>query len=232
MNWLIRNPEPSDFHEMMSLSKRVYPFTTPWTVEQMECHYLIFSEGQFIAVHPESGAIVGIAFALRIDWHDYDMRASWRDYTDQGWFTNHDPNGTTLYGAEIMADPECRGQGVGKALYRKRHEFAQKLGLRRIRAGARLRGYHKYSQQLTPEQYLQKVALGEIFDPTISFQMKHGYRVLDVVPGYLVPDPESLGYAAVIEWLNPALATAKDYELQEFYFQKNIVSRAALGKSA
>jgi hypothetical protein len=35
--------------------------------------------------------------------------------------------------------------------------------------------------------------------------------VIAVVSGYLRYDPESLGFAAVIEWLNPAVATAEDY---------------------
>ena len=43
------------------------------------------------------------------------------------------------------------------------------------------------------------------YDPTLSFQLKEGFHVLAVVPHYLSDDPESLGYAAVIEWLNPEL---------------------------
>jgi hypothetical protein len=34
--------------------------------------------------------------------------------------------------------------------------------------------------------------------------------VLAVVHAYLRNDPESLGYAAVIEWLNPAVALPED----------------------
>jgi hypothetical protein len=44
---------------------------------------------------------------------------------------------------------------------------------------------------------------GELSDPTLSFQLRRGFRVLATVSGYLRHDPESLGYAAVIEWLNP-----------------------------
>jgi hypothetical protein len=43
------------------------------------------------------------------------------------------------------------------------------------------------------------------YDPTLSFQLKEGFHVLAVVPHYLTDDPESMGYAAVIEWLNPEL---------------------------
>ena len=41
-------------------------------------------------------------------------------------------------------------------------------------------------------------------DPTLSFQLARGFRVIGVVGGYLRFDPESLGKAAVIERVNPA----------------------------
>ncbi|MHB1299151.1 MAG: hypothetical protein ACYC0B_11535, partial [Gemmatimonadaceae bacterium] len=37
--------------------------------------------------------------------------------------------------------------------------------------------------------------------------LNRGFEVLAVVEGYLRHDPESLGWAALIEWLNPAVAT-------------------------
>ena len=47
-------------------------------------------------------------------------------------------------------------------------------------------------------------------DPTLSFQLKQGFHVLAVVSKYLRNDPESHGYAALIEWLNPDLASDAD----------------------
>jgi hypothetical protein len=81
----------------------------------------------------------------------------------------------------------------------------ERLGLRRIRAGARLRGYHAHADRLTAEEYVARVVRGEIHDPTLSFQLKRGFKVIAVVSGYLRHDPESLGHAAVIEWINPAV---------------------------
>jgi GNAT superfamily N-acetyltransferase len=126
-------------------------------------------------------------------------------------FTNHDPdNGHTLYAAEVMVDPEHQGRGVGKALYAARRELVRRLGLWRIRAGARLRGYHRHAHDMTALLYAEKVAHGELFDPTVSFQIKQGFRIIGVVTGYLRNDPESRGYAALIEWLNPEAAAAGD----------------------
>jgi hypothetical protein len=126
-------------------------------------------------------------------------------------FTNHDPVGHTLYGAEIMVDPEARRRGVGQAIYAARRDLARRLGLRRIRAGARLRGYRRYHDSLTPESYVRAVVNGSIADPTLTFQLKQRFNVIAVVSGYLQHDPESLGHAAVIEWINHDVARRRDY---------------------
>jgi hypothetical protein len=56
---------------------------------------------------------------------------------------------------------------------------------------------------MSATEYAARVERGELRDATLSFQLKHGFRVIAVARGYLRDDPESLGYAAVIEWLNP-----------------------------
>ncbi|HVB38347.1 MAG TPA: hypothetical protein VND92_07410 [Vicinamibacterales bacterium] len=86
----------------------------------------------------------------------------------------------------------------------------QRLGLLRIRAGARLRHYHRHAARMDAREYVRRVLRGELRDPTLTFQLKQGFVVLGVVAGYLQHDPESLGYAAVIEWMNPLVATAED----------------------
>jgi len=63
----------------------------------------------------------------------------------------------------------------------------------------------------TPEEYVVRVTAGKLKDPTLTFQLKEGFEVLGVVSGYLHYDAESLGYAAVIEWINRQVAKAEDY---------------------
>lgn len=148
--------------------------------------------------------------AVRTRWDDYDFGTDWRDFTAGGMFTNHDPeHGRTLYAAEVMVDPVWRGRGIGARLYDARRELTIRLGLRRIRAGARLRGYHRFAADMTAADYVRRVERGEVRDPTLSFQLGRGFHVLTVISGYLRHDPESLGYAAVIEWLNPAFAQSE-----------------------
>lgn len=203
----VRTTRPDDIPALIALCHAVYPGSPAWSPAQLESHQRVFPEGQFVAVDPEDGALFGMAASLIVFWDDYDITTSWRDFTEGGMFTNHDPvRGRTLYGAEIMVHPAVQGRGVGTALYAAREELVRRLGLLRIRAGARLRGYHRYAGRLTPNEYVARVVRGAIFDATLSFQLRRGFRILTVISSYLRHDPESLGYAAVIEWLNPDLA--------------------------
>ena len=65
-----------------------------------------------------------------------------------------------------------------------------------------------------PGDYVAAVVRGEVRDPTLSFQLRRGFRVIGLADGYLVNDPESQGHAALIEWLNPDLAKPSDYASQ------------------
>ena len=208
---VIRQTQPGDFPGIIALCLAVYPETPPWTEAQLASHLRVFPEGQWVAVSPEDG-VIGVAASLIVLWDDYDFTTSWRELTAAVTFVNHDPvRGRTLYGAEIMVHPAWQGRGVGKRFYAEREALARRLGLLRIRAGARLRGYGRYAGSMSVEQYVIRVVRGELTDPTLTFQLRRGFRVLAVVPGYLAHDPESLGYAAVIEWLNPEVARPADY---------------------
>lgn len=198
----VRNTRPEDFDGIIDLTRRVYPGSPPWSREQLASHLAVFPEGQFVAL--AGNAIVGMAASLIVLWDDYEFETNWKDFTASGTFTNHDPaRGRTLYGAEVMVDPARQGQGIGTVIYDARRGLAVRLGLRRIRAGARLRGYHHVADRMSADEYVKRVESGEFTDPTLTFQLHRGFHVLAVVAGYLRHDPESLGYAAVIEWLNP-----------------------------
>ncbi|HUO86955.1 MAG TPA: GNAT family N-acetyltransferase [Thermoanaerobaculia bacterium] len=203
----VRPTEPADFSGIVALCRSVYPGNVPYDPQMLASHLEVFPAGQLTAVEvaPEGGEerVVGMAASLIIDWNDYDVEHGWRDFTARGYFVNHDPSGHTLYGAEVMVDPAMQGHGVGSALYEARDELMRRLGLWRIRAGARLRGYHAHADRLAAEEYVAKVVAGELRDPTLSFQLHRGFTVLAVVSGYLRNDPKSLGHAAVIEKLNP-----------------------------
>ncbi len=188
---------------MITLTEATYPGSPPWREKQLHSHIAQFPEGQLVAIDKASGEVVGMAASLIILWDDYNFDSNWRDFTSNGTFANHDPvRGKTLYGAEVMVLPGRRGLGIGKALYAARREIAERFELKRIRAGARLRGYHRVAHRMTAAEYAERIARGQMRDATLSFQLREGFHVLGVAENYLGHDPESLGWAAVIEWLN------------------------------
>jgi GNAT superfamily N-acetyltransferase len=218
---IVRSVRPEDFSQITELTRKVYPESMPWKEPQLASQHEVFPDGQLAAVESDTQHLVGLALSLIIRWDDYNLTDSWLDFTNYGMFTNHDPvSGRTLYGAEVMVDPAAQRRGVGSKLYQARRELVERLGLRRIRAAARLRGYHRHAKRLSAEQYVVQVIRGELKDPTLSFQIKHGFEVIAVVPGYLKNDPASLGYAAVIEWLNPKVAKPEDSAGRDPRFQR------------
>jgi GNAT superfamily N-acetyltransferase len=208
----VRQTTTADFAGIMALTCSTYPGAPSWTEAQLAAHLRVFPEGQMVAVDEATGAIVGMAASLIVLWDDYELTTSWRDFTAAGTFANHDPaRGRTLYGAEIMVSPEVQGHGIGTKLYAAREALARRLGLLRIRAGARLRDYHRHADRLSPNEYVAAVIRGELVDRTLTFQLRRGFRVLGVVSNYLRHDPESLGNAAVIEWVNEEVAAREGY---------------------
>lgn len=206
----IRHLAVRDFTRIREIGKALYPKEKPWRPHTLQSQLDHFARGQMVAVESDTDRVVGYAASLIIVWEDYGHGHTWREITANGSFATHDPTGRTLYGADVMVDPVCQGQGIGKLFYAARRQLAVDLNLRRIRAMARMRGYHQHHLTLTPRQYADQVIAGELRDATLSFQLKQGFKVLDVVSGYLKNDPESLGHAAVIEWINDDYSPLKD----------------------
>jgi GNAT superfamily N-acetyltransferase len=222
---VVRTTQPANIPQIIALSKLVYPLSPPWTAAQLTSHLRMFPEGQLVAVEAGTDRVAGMAASLIILWNDYDVRQSWRDLTANGMFTNHDPErGRTLYGAEVKVQPSLQRRGIGTALYRARRDVVTRLKLLRVRAGARLRGYHRYADQMSAEDYILAVLRGTLTDPTLSFQLKMGLHVLAVVPDYLPNDPESLGHVAVIEWINEQVAKPEDYLGRDPRFQRDTLT--------
>jgi len=220
----IRNTEARDFDGIGDLCRRVYPETCPWSAQQLGSHLCMFPEGQHVADLGNDGHLVGMTSTLIIDSDRYDLFGSWDDFTAQGMLTNHDPvRGRTLYGVEMIVDPAAQGHGVGHGLVAEHKAIARARGLRRIRGGARLRDYHHYAKRMSAGDYVRDVVHGRIEDHTLTFHIHQGYHVIAVVPHYLSDDSETLGYAALIEWLNPDVIRPEHYaERPTVYLHRDV----------
>jgi ribosomal protein S18 acetylase RimI-like enzyme len=222
----IRNTQADDFDGIGDLCRRVYPETCPWSPAQLASHLRVFPEGQFVARFGEDDRVVGMSSSLIVDWDHYDMFDSWEEFTANGMLTNHDPvNGHTLYGVELIVDPTLQGHGLGHQLLRAQKSLATRTQLRRMRGGARLRDYHTHARQMTAPEYVVAVVHGQILDHTLSFHLHEDFHILAVVPHYLSDDSETLGYAALVEWLNPDTIRPEHYAARPTRYLHRDVAR-------
>lgn len=204
-NLIIRQAGKADVPALVQLNREAYPQMAQdnvvWAEGHLISHLRIFPEGQLVA--EENGLLLGACASLIVNMGSEPLRFhTWSGITDSGYFTNHDPSGDTLYGADVYVHPEARGKGVGAALYQARRELCRSLNLRRILAGGRLWNYCDQAEAMSPHEYVERVRSGEFRDLVLSFQLREGFQVRGVMPHYL-RDPRSRNNASLIEWLNP-----------------------------
>lgn len=201
----IRPATADDIPTLIDLNKRCFPLMAEenvvWSRGQLASHQRLFPEGQIVA--ELDGNIVGAVASLIVSLGEDAYRShTYSGITDGGYFQNHDPNGDTLYGADVYVDPDCRGLKIGGILYEARRELCKRLNLRRILAGGRIQGYAEHADHMTVEQYVHAVECGDIRDLVLSFQLREGFIVRGILRHYIT-DPCSRNHATLIEWLNP-----------------------------
>lgn len=202
---VVREARRGDVPALVELNRAAYPVlageNVVWGESHLLSHQRIFPQGQMVA--EVDGKIVGAVSTLILSMGRDPLRHhTWAGVTDSGYFTNHDPEGDTLYGADVYVHPDSRAHGVGAALYEARRQLCRRLNKRRILAGGRLWNYHEHSDRMTPEEYAQRVVAGELKDLVLSFQLHQGFVLRGVMNHYL-RDPLSKNHGSLIEWLNP-----------------------------
>ena len=206
---IIRNTRLDDIEKIVKLQQDSFPilarYDNIWHPEELKSHIQIFPLGQFVVVE-EDGEVVGSASTLIVTLNPEYAEHTWKGITSDGMFTDHNPNGDSLYGADISTHPKFRHEGIGSMLYGARKELVLRLGLRRMISGGRLFNYQDYADKMSAFEYANKVINGELHDPVLSFELDNGFKFIKVLPEYL-DDIRSQNYASFIEWLNPHFRT-------------------------
>lgn len=197
---VIRNIEEKDIDKIIDLQKDCFPGMEPWKREHLISHLEHFPEGQFCAEF--EGEIIGSCSSLLINFDEYDDRHTWQDITDDGYITNHNPDGLNMYGIEVMVHPKYRRMKIGHRLYEARKDLARRLNLKSIIIGGRIPNYHKYAEEMTAREYVEQVTRHQIYDPVLSFQLMNGFTLMRINPNYLPDDTASIKYATLMEWNN------------------------------
>ncbi|MBN2893615.1 MAG: GNAT family N-acetyltransferase [Bacteroidales bacterium] len=171
-----------------------------WTKDQLKLLMKKFPEGQVVI--KVNGDLAGCAFSILVDYDKFDDHHTYKEITGDFSFDTHKFNGDVLYGIDVFIKPEFRGLRLARRLYDYRKELAEKLNLRGIAFGGRIPNYHKYQNELSPKEYIEKVKRKEIHDPVFNFQISNDFHPVKILKGYLEGDSASGEFAVLLEWNN------------------------------
>ena len=191
-----------EYAQLRELMEEAYAVLPESAWERDEIQHLIdcFPEGQ-IAIHID-GQLAGCALSIIVDYGKFGDDHTYGQITGDYTFSTHTEEGNILYGIDVFVAPEFRGLRLGRRMYDYRKELCEKLNLEGIVFGGRLPKYHKYAEELSVKEYIQKVKLREINDPVLNFQFSNDFYVKRVLKNYLPGDTDSKEYAALLMWNN------------------------------
>ncbi|MFW6348440.1 MAG: GNAT family N-acetyltransferase [Cyclonatronaceae bacterium] len=196
----VRPLKAEDYAALLRVQQRCFPDMEPTTQAQFESQLYQFQQGQMGVFLNDK--LVGASSSLVLDLDEYSMNHSWREIADDGYIRNHDPEGDTLYGIEVMVDPEHRGMKIGRRLYEARKDLCRRLNLKRILVGGRLPNYSEHANDMRVSQYVDAVMDKQLEDPVLTFQLKNGFTVKRIIKNYLPDDEQSAYFATLMEWVN------------------------------
>ncbi len=171
-----------------------------WEKHEIEKLINLFPEGQVVI--KVNGQLAGCALSLVVKSNLANKRHTYKQVTGNYTFSTHDSEGDVLYGVDLFIKPEFRGLRLGRRLYDYRKELCERLNLRSIAFGGRIPNYHRFAEELSPRQYIEKVRKKEIDDPVLNFQINNDFHVSKILKDYLEGDEESKEYAVLLEWDN------------------------------
>lgn len=205
----ITNTRPEHLGALAEHQRICFPTLDPseWmTAEHFASHLRLFPAGQHVAL--DGGRVVGQSSTFQIGGARALGQHQYMDILGQSYFTNHDPRGDWLYGADMSVHPDYRGRKISTLLYNARKALVRQLGLRGIVAGGMIPGYRHYRDRMSVAEYARAVAAGELIDPTLTPQLRAGFAVRDILYDYI--DAGELGNdATLIVWDNPDLPAAQ-----------------------
>ncbi len=157
----------------------------------------IFSEGTWVAELEKK--LVGVIVTHIIKW-DYpeDYYPSWEEVTANGYITNHNNNGDTMYGVDLSVLPGI--PSVACRLLQTAIQGAHIKELDRGLLGSRMPSLkNKIDGDTTNKvssEFIKNLARK---DPEVRFFIKNGFRIITACKDYFPADKESFGWGIILE---------------------------------
>ena len=197
--WRVVPTAPEHAEALAELQRIVFP--TLDSAERFGAHHYrrhveIFPEGQFVALAGEDTPVAATT-TLRLNLDLNHPQHRFPEFLGGLALSAHDRAGEWLYGADLGVHPDWRRQGIARALYAVRQSTARHLDLRGQLTVGMLNGYGAVAGRMTADEYYERLVAGELKDPTVSAQMRIGFRPGGLIPDY-VQDPRCGGYGVLL----------------------------------
>jgi predicted amidohydrolase/GNAT superfamily N-acetyltransferase len=191
-----------DYEVIKELMQTSYPNMPGayWKEHHIQTLLNKFPDGQVVI--KVNGEIAGCALSIIVNYNKFEGGHTYKEVTDNYTFNTHDSKGDELYGIDVFIKPNYRGLRLGRRLYDYRKELCEKLNLKGIAFGGRIPNYHKYSDNNSPKEYIEKVKNKEIHDPVLNFQLSNDFHPARILKDYLEGDSDSGEFAVLLEWDN------------------------------
>lgn len=187
--------------ELLEICFPLMPIEDQYTKEELEEVAEVFPVGTIVAL--DGTQVVGMGTGIFTDL-DFDNLPPTENNLlyDADDRLRHDDNGDFYYGSDMAVHPAYRRRGIGRQIYNRRKQLVINNAKRGFVAAAVLPGYADYKQEIDIHAYLKKVKNGDLFDPTLSMQMRNGFKIIRPIKDFFVY-PKSDNWSALIRWDNP-----------------------------
>jgi len=195
----IRNARLSDIAQLRAMEERVWK-ETPATEEMLASRIQTFPEGNLIALFKGENKIVGYLSFIFIDY-DFDnpVIKTWAEITDNGMCKgSHSLSNPVMFGVTMTVDESYQNKGIATRLMMAGWALIIRHNKKACLFGARCPDYHKYSKEMTVEEYVFKRRPdGQALDPEIRLYEREKFEFVTIVPNY-IQDKESCNYGILM----------------------------------